>query len=386
MSHPTAYHDPNTCGCCKIVPAHQYRRYWKEERKVSYWHSIAEGPDLPERLPREAHFLTILGYQLDPSGHPGRYRGALYFEFDATDLAQALHDAHRCMQVLHVEYSCPLEALQVSHSGGRGFHGTIPPAVLGAELGHPQLPRIYAAMIQHLFPAQIAPTLDRSIYNLGKGRMWRLPNRRRSDTGRYKVPLAMREVLHRTSAELEALTRRPRHGLFWLPEDELSPCPALVQLYRDTVAAVEHLRPPVMIPREDLRHLTDRGADLDLMLRRCTFLRHCRDDAATLSEPEWYAMVSNVARCRDGQAVVHELSRSYPYYSPDETDAKIIHALHDTGPHTCAFIQGLGFRGCPVGGCGVKAPIGLRQSARPKGLIHGWNRDTRRQRAVVLGG
>jgi primase-like protein len=109
---------------------------------------------------------------------------------------------------------------------------------------------MYAAMITRLFPPKVAPTLDRSVYNLGKGRMWRLPNRRRSDTGHYKVPLAMREVLHQPSAALEALTTRPRTGLFWPPEQELSPCPALVQVYQEAMATLEPSAPSSPPPDE----------------------------------------------------------------------------------------------------------------------------------------
>jgi hypothetical protein len=69
-------------------------------------------------------------------------------------------------------------------------------------------------MIQLLFAQNMAPTLDRSIYSMGQGRMWRLPNRRRSDTGRYKVPISTREALHKPYADMEAITLRPRKGHF----------------------------------------------------------------------------------------------------------------------------------------------------------------------------
>src|SRR5262245_27414955 len=91
------------------------------------------------------------------------------------------------------------------------------------------------------------------------------------------------------------------------------------------------------------------------VLRQCRFLQHCRENAATLSEPEWYAMVSNMARLEGGQEIVHKLSGPYPRYSSTETDKKIAHALHAAGPHTCHYIQSaLGFTGCPPGGCAVK--------------------------------
>jgi hypothetical protein len=171
------------------------------------------------------------------------YTGPLYFEFDAVHAADALHDLRCCLQMLDLEVGCPLEAAHVWHSGARGYHVTIPAIVIGAEAGHPLLPRIYAAMITRLFPVQIAPTLDRSVYSGGKGRMWRLPNRRRSENGRYKVPLAMPEVLHTPYTEIEALTHGERKGSFWPADDELSPCPALVELYHETLATLKDVRP-----------------------------------------------------------------------------------------------------------------------------------------------
>jgi hypothetical protein len=356
MSCRNLHHESASCRFCEEVPPDAYRRHWKHERKAGAWHVIADGPCLTARLPRRAHFATILSYRPALNGVPVYYRGALYWEFDAEDQAQALADIRCCVGLLHTQYDCPLEALHLWHSGGRGFHATLPPLVISAELGHPQLPHIYAAMVQRLFPTSVAPTLDRSVYSMGKGRMWRLPNRRRSDTGRHKVPLSIREVLHKPYAELEALTVRPRKGIFWPHEEELLPCPALVELYQETAAAIERTHTP-----EHPRYRADSASSgtADALLNRCAFIRHCRDDAVTLTEPEWYAMVSNVGRCADGPEAVHRFSAPYPDYSPQETDAKILHALQDTGPHSCAYIQALGFTRCPPGGCGVKAPIGL---------------------------
>jgi hypothetical protein len=230
-------HAPSSCRWCEIIPDGAPRRHWKHQAKAGAWHLITDGPDLMARLPRQAHFVTVLTYHL-AGDRPTDYTGPLYWEHDSDDPAQALEDLRRCVQVLDVEYACLLEAVHVWHSGGRGYHITIPPMVIGAEAGHPQLPRLYRGMIEALFPAAITPTLDRSVYSGGQGRMWRLPNRWRSDTGRHKVPLAMREVLHRGYAELEALTQHPRKGRYWPEDAELSPCPELVKLYQQTVATI----------------------------------------------------------------------------------------------------------------------------------------------------
>jgi hypothetical protein len=340
----------------------------KGRGQAGYWHVIGDGPDLMARLPRQAHFVTILSYRATPDGVPAQYRGSLYWEYDAADPAHTLEELRRCVAWLEVEYGCPLEAVRVWHSGRRGFHVTMPATVIGAQAGHPLLPRIYAAMIGQLFPAHLASNLDRSIYSMGKGRMWRLPNRRRLDNGRYKVPLSLREVLHNSYADLEALTRRPRKGVFWPSDEELTPCPGLVQLYQETTAAVEQATSRLF---PHMYQGSETGGDVDVLLGRCAFIRHCRDDTATLTEPQWYAMISNIARCTNGPAAVHQLSTPYPQYSREETDAKIAHALQDTGPHTCAFIQAEGFLGCPPGGCGVKAPISLGGTAASRRLPSG---------------
>ena len=79
--------------------------------------------------------------------------------------------------------------------------------------------------------------------------MWRLPNRRRSDTGRYKVPISTREALHKPYADMEAITLRPRKGHFWVPEEDLSPCHALVKVSQHGMANFEQA-----IPLSTCRH------------------------------------------------------------------------------------------------------------------------------------
>jgi hypothetical protein len=81
-------------------------------------------------------------------------------------------------------------------------------------------------------------------------------------------------------------------------------------------------------------------ADAERMFSGCPFMRHWRDDAATLTEPEWFAGLTNVARCEDGGRIARDVSSSYPGYTAEETDEKIRHALKDAkGPHTCEAIR-----------------------------------------------
>jgi len=95
------------------------------------------------------------------------------------------------------------------------------------------------------------------------------------------------------------------------------------------------------------------------IFEQCAFMRHCRDNAADLPEPQWYAAISNLALCSDGEALCHTISKDYPGYSVSETDAKIAHAKRESKPCTCKYIRDtLGF---DCGGCtaGCKAPAAL---------------------------
>jgi putative DNA primase/helicase len=76
------------------------------------------------------------------------------------------------------------------------------------------------------------------------------------------------------------------------------------------------------------------------ILDGCAWMRHCRDDASTLPEPEWYRMLSVVARCEEAERWAHELSRPYPKYSHRETQRKLKQASSDrVAPVTCRYVQ-----------------------------------------------
>jgi hypothetical protein len=80
-------------------------------------------------------------------------------------------------------------------------------------------------------------------------------------------------------------------------------------------------------------------SDLQRILDRCAWLRHCYTDAASLAEPEWYAALGIIGRCQDGAAQAHVWSQPYPHYDRDETQRKLAHALGAAGPRTCRRIR-----------------------------------------------
>ena len=92
------------------------------------------------------------------------------------------------------------------------------------------------------------------------------------------------------------------------------------------------------------------------------FIQHCRENAKTLPEHDWYAIISNLAVFEGGDRLIHALSKPYPKYSHKETQDKINHFLESgTKPITCRTIAEKGFR-CPKledSSCGCKSPAAL---------------------------
>jgi putative DNA primase/helicase len=111
--------------------------------------------------------------------------------------------------------------------------------------------------------------------------------------------------------------------------------------------------------------LKDRGTQKGFALvgARCNFIQHCKKNAATLSEPDWYAMISQLAVFEGGIEAIHALSKPYPKYSEAATNAKIAHFFSSgSNPQTCARIcEHNGFN-CPKyrdKSCRVKSPVVL---------------------------
>jgi len=101
---------------------------------------------------------------------------------------------------------------------------------------------------------------------------------------------------------------------------------------------------------------------LSLVESGCEFLQHCKNNAATLPEHDWYAMITNLAVFAGGTDVIHYYSKPHPDYDETKTQKKINHFLEsNTGPITCEVIAQKGFQ-CPKmasGECTCKAPAAM---------------------------
>jgi len=133
----------------------------------------------------------------------------------------------------------------------------------------------------------------------------------------------------------------------------------------DFEAVLPEIEEPSHRPGEDQRQYGQERAERLNQIMQCEFLKHCDRDRVTLSEPEWYAMISILVREIGGPNLIHSLSKGYPKYSPKETDDKILHALNDTGPAICERIKTLWVCGKD---CGVRSPIALASRAKKESL------------------
>lgn len=129
---------------------------------------------------------------------------------------------------------------------------------------------------------------------------------------------------------------------------------------RYTQDQLSDLLPVVEEQPVDNKKGTEKG--LSILTHECEFIKYCRDNAATLSEHDWYAMITELSVFEGGEELIHEYSKPYKDYDPVETQKKVNHFLESgTRPMTCATIREKGFK-CPKmssGECTCKAPAAI---------------------------
>ncbi|XZN60519.1 phage/plasmid primase, P4 family [Clostridium perfringens] len=100
---------------------------------------------------------------------------------------------------------------------------------------------------------------------------------------------------------------------------------------------------------------------LEVVCFKCDFIKHCKKNSKTLSEPLWHGMITNLAIFNGGTYRIHELSKGYKTYSEKETEEKISNFLKSgAGPMTCETLRDRGYT-CPRYGktCYGKSPASL---------------------------
>lgn len=101
-----------------------------------------------------------------------------------------------------------------------------------------------------------------------------------------------------------------------------------------------------------------------LLSSKCAWLKHCEDDAEHLPEPEWFALLTILAKCSTGSKWAHKLSKPYPRYCPTETDQKLKHAASFGNAYGCHKISQIttGYCNDCIYQNGVTTPLEILQA------------------------
>ena len=163
-----------------------------------------------------------------------RYAGPLYFDFDAEDIEEATQQFKVFLNNLRAK-NVDLNMVRLYATGKKGYHIEVPAQIFMGKVpsaGTLHLPHIYREMAHSLF----VDTLDMRVYSGKRGRMWRCPNVKRGDNGKYKVQITAEEALEITPEIYSELCSSPRNSL---PIEPPSLNPELGLLYAQSRDKVE---------------------------------------------------------------------------------------------------------------------------------------------------
>jgi len=96
-------------------------------------------------------------------------------------------------------------------------------------------------------------------------------------------------------------------------------------------------------------------------IEKCEFIKWCRKYPMDVSEPQWFAMITNLAYLKDGPKLIHDISSLDMFRYDYQQTQRLIERIQESGysPTNCTTIKNNGFY-CPkLGQCQVKAPMFL---------------------------
>ena len=224
----------------------KFFRYFKGHERKGRWYPVEVGTK-EEQIAFESSsygFCTVLavgttkGDAYDPEGD-FYYQGPFYIDIDNdVDVGASIKVAKATLKQLRL-VGVPEEHTHVWLSGKKGFHIVVPQAVFTDDVPMLDLPHIYRALAKTLG----LKDLDYSVYSRQKGRMWRLPSRKRLDNDAYKVYVLPSEVAKLNPKAYKDLCAEPSRE--YVIDPVKAPVPKLKSLFDFAVAKSQEERPPV---------------------------------------------------------------------------------------------------------------------------------------------
>ena len=121
------------------------------------------------------------------------------------------------------------------------------------------------------------------------------------------------------------------------------------------------LNTEVVIPARDARDITNEIECNLTEIEGCEFMKWCRQYPMDVSEPQWFAMITNLAHLNGGSELIHEISRLDMFRYNHRQTERLIERVQARGykPANCKTIRDNGFYCSKFGQCKVKAPMYL---------------------------
>lgn len=110
----------------------------------------------------------------------------------------------------------------------------------------------------------------------------------------------------------------------------------------------------------EAKHPHSRNIKCDISkINACEFVDWCRVHPDEVSEPQWFAMITNLAPLEDGPQLIHQISRldksRYDYRQTQRLIERVLARRY--GPVCCERIKSLGFNCRKLGRCYARAPM-----------------------------
>lgn len=193
-----------------MINPSEYYTYLKGKDKVGAWKAL---PLIDEEGRKKAKygFETILAVNAKAGKGEDlpenvKYHGPFYIDIDDESISKSIRAAKAVLKILR-KVNVNLSGVRIWATGKKGFHFTIEMETFTTSDGYEKLPLAYKYMALEM---GLPPETDFSVYSTGKGRMWRLPGRRRKDNGKYKVPISPEELEEMNASGYAAIVEEAR--------------------------------------------------------------------------------------------------------------------------------------------------------------------------------
>lgn len=236
--------------------------------KSDYWKPYTE--EQIKKNGKKPTFETVLMVDKDPSEwvengldpvQHAKYIGPMYLDFDDADnIDRVLDEVREVLKFLLLKLDIPRQYISCWLSGGKGVHITIPSQLFGIKEPTKFLPLVYREIMLSINEGaglDAKSTVDKSVYSLGRGRMWRTEGWPRPGKGTYKVAVTVQELEQMDADQYHTLvaSARPAAAVPEVDKDlVVLKCGELAKHAKKAAAAkVKAMSEAVTVPREELR-------------------------------------------------------------------------------------------------------------------------------------